>query len=69
MEPYQERVVAEKKELDEKLAKLKAFCFDDGNKTFNTLSSEERNRLERQFDAMQVYAGILDERIAAFTKA
>lgn len=63
--PHQERVVAEKAELDERLAKLKTFIFDDG-KVFNTLDPEERNRLENQFTAMTRYSAILGQRIAAF---
>jgi uncharacterized protein len=65
MKAYQERVVAEKQELDEKLAKLKTFVFGDG-KTFGTLNLQERDRLERQYDAMKAYSDILSERIAAF---
>jgi hypothetical protein len=67
LQPHQERVVIEKLELDEKLAKLKAFAFG-GNPIFGTLPPEERDRLERQFDAMSRYSAILGERIAAFER-
>jgi len=66
MQPHQERVIAEKKELDGKLEKLHAFCFGLDTKIFGSLSPEERDRLERQYDAMKVYSGILAERIKAF---
>ena len=65
MEAYQERVVAEKKELDEKLTKLKAFVFG-GNPIFGKLPPEEWDRLESQFDAMSRYSAILGARIKAF---
>ena len=65
MQPHQERVVTEKQELDEKLAKLKVFIFEDG-KIFNTLAAEERDRLERQYTAMKQYSDVLGNRIAAF---
>jgi hypothetical protein len=65
MQPHQERVVTEKRELDEKLAKLKTFIFEDG-KIFNTLDPAERDRLEDQFTAMTRYSAILGKRIAAF---
>lgn len=66
MQPHQERVVTEKTELDEKLAKLKEFCFGSNTKIFGSLDPQERDRLERQYDAMKLYSGILDERIANF---
>ncbi len=66
MQPHQQRVLIEKQELDEKLAKLKSFCFGD-NKLFSSLNPQERDRLERQYDAMLSYSTILGERIAAFS--
>lgn len=64
MQPHQERVVTEKRELDEKLDKLKAFI--ETNATFKTLPEDEQGRLNRQFDAMAEYSSILGQRIAAF---
>jgi hypothetical protein len=64
MQPHQQRVVDEKKELDEKLDKLKAFI--DTNPVFKTLPEDERSRLNRQFDAMAEYSNILAQRIMAF---
>jgi len=63
MAPYQERVAQEKKELDEKLAKLDAFGRTD---LFASLPADERGRLNRQHSAMEEYSRILGERIAAF---
>lgn len=63
MEDFQQRVVDEKKELDEKREKLAAFFTGS---IFPTLPVEERVRLERQLDAMNEYSSILGERIAAF---
>jgi hypothetical protein len=64
MQPHQQRVVDEKKDLDEKINKLKAFI--ETNPTFKTLPDDERRRLGRQFDAMAEYSSILSQRIAAF---
>ena len=63
MEPHQERVVVEKKELDEKLEKLMAFI---GGPVFLTLDRYEQDRLHRQSDLMDKYSGVLAERIEAF---
>lgn len=63
MAPHQERVVNEKRELDEKLAKLMAFSQTE---TFSGLDPAERERLTRQAGVMEQYSVILGERIAAF---
>jgi hypothetical protein len=63
MEPYQERVVAEKKELDDRLSKLVAFI---GGTVFLALPAAEQIRLADQSHAMQQYSDILGQRIAAF---
>ncbi len=65
MLPYQQRVVDEKKDLDEKLDKLKAFI--ETNPTFKDIHADERGRLGRQFDTMAEYSSILSQRIAAFS--
>jgi hypothetical protein len=62
---HQERVVTEKKELDEKIVKLHKFCFG-GGKTILTIDPAERDRLESQYTAMKQYSDILGKRIAAF---
>ena len=61
--PHQQRVVDEKRELDERLKKLSEFF---SNPIFHGLPEEERSRLSRQRRAMTTYSDILGERIAAF---
>jgi hypothetical protein len=63
MQPHQERVVLEKKELDDKLSKLRLFFTSH---VFETLDSNEQSRLRRQENAMHDYSEVLGERIAAF---
>jgi hypothetical protein len=63
MAPHQERVVEEKRSLDEKLSKLDAF---GRTETFAALPVEEQGRLNRQHSIMEDYSRILAERIAAF---
>lgn len=63
MQPYQQRVVEEKKQLDERLDALQVFFAGD---IFPELDISERSRLSRQSVAMQGYSDILAERIAAF---
>ncbi|MCO4240827.1 hypothetical protein ACFOW3_13325 [Acidovorax facilis] len=62
--PHQQRVLDEKRELDERLSKLDAFILD--NPLFTKLPPDEQERLAQQSKAMAVYSGILDERIACF---
>ena len=61
--PYQQRVVDEKAELDDKIEKLAKFVYGD---TFTNVETDERVRLYRQLVVMKHYAKILGERIAAF---
>lgn len=63
MTSHQQRVVEEKAELDEKLAKLNAF---GQGEIFPTLPAEEQERLMRQSKIMDQYSVVLSERIAAF---
>jgi hypothetical protein len=60
---FQGRVLKEKEELDEKIAKLTAFT---GGGTFATLPDDEQRRMFRQLGAMSEYSAALGERIAAF---
>jgi len=62
MQPFQERVVQEKAELDEKIDKLAAFVPG----AIGIVSFEELSRLIAQLDVMTEYSLILGERIAAF---
>lgn len=61
---FQGRVLKEKEELDEKIAKLSTFVND--KEKYASLSGAEQRRLFRQFDAMRSYSEVLGERIAAF---
>ena len=63
---HQQRVIDEKRDLDEKLTKLGGF-FDTS--IFAALDEGEKSRLERQEEVMTKYSLILGERIAAFTAA
>lgn len=65
MEPYQERVIEERKELEERLIKLVAFI---ESAMFYDLQSDEKLRLQRQRDAMRLYLYILNERVKAWEK-
>jgi len=61
--PHQQRVIVEKAELDARLEKLVPFLSSD---TCHALSFDERGRLKRQAEVMEMYSGILGARIAAF---
>lgn len=63
MMEYQQRVIEEKKALDDKLQRLDPFV---ASNTFKALSLSEQERLNRQLSLMQQYAAVLGERIAAF---
>jgi hypothetical protein len=61
---FQERVITEKRELDNKLDKLQAFI-NEGT-VYAQLPKEERSRLARQATVMIEYSQILADRIAKF---
>lgn len=61
--PYQERVIQEKAELDDKIAKLTAFI-ESAN--FKKVDPREQNRLRIQKHWMALYSQVLGERIEAF---
>jgi len=63
MQPHQERVVAEKAELSEKVDKLETFI---GGSIYTSLPAAEQMRLTRQYLIMQLYEQVLSERIGAF---
>ena len=63
--PHQQRVVAEKAELDSKRSKLLGFFT---TAVFTSLPQDEKNRLFNQSDAMLDYSVALHERIDAFQK-
>lgn len=62
--PHQERVVAEHRELTERLNKLVAFS---RTPQFIGLHVAERSRLQSQARHMSSYAAVLEERIVAFS--
>jgi len=61
--PHQQRVLEEHQELKARIEKLRAFQSTPAHEGLDCL---EKNRLYRQLTAMQTYANILAERIAAF---
>ncbi len=63
LQPFQQRVVDEKAELDERLSKLGAF-FDTA--VFDSLDALEKQRMKSQHDFMSQYSRVLGERIDAF---
>lgn len=63
MKPHQERVVKEKKELDNKLSRLKLFI---ASATFLTLHGNEQSLLAQQASTMTEYSDILRRRIELF---
>lgn len=63
LQPYQQRVVDEKAELDEKIEKLAGFINGDA---LTDVDTDERVRMFRQLVVMRHYAKILGERIEAF---
>ena len=63
LEPYQQRVVEEKAELDSRISSLTAFM---PTETFKGLPEAERRRMGRQWWLMTELSQVLGERIAAF---
>lgn len=63
MQEFQQRVIDEKADLDEKLDKL---CLFSNSRTFASLPIIEQERLNCQRHAMCMYSSILGARIAAF---
>lgn len=64
MKEHQQRVVAERDELKDRLTKLKDFI--GNNPIFSDLPKDEQERLRAQSGAMALYASILDRRILSF---
>jgi hypothetical protein len=63
MQPFQQRVIEERRELRDKLDKLNEFV---ETAMFNKLPHVEKGRMLRQRSLMADYAEVLDERIANF---
>lgn len=64
LQPYQQRVVDEKTELDAKREKLGEF---KNTGLFASLPWQEQERLNTQAHVMTLYSAVLGERIAAFS--
>lgn len=64
MQPYQNRLVEEKRELDEKARKLSDFI--DNIPLFDNIDPDEQNRMKQQCEIMWHYSEILGQRIEAF---
>ena len=64
MEPHQERVIVEKRELDAKLDKLSEFI--DSGKVDVLADKEEAARLRYQRCLMRAYSSVLFQRINSF---
>jgi hypothetical protein len=65
LQPYQQRVVEEKGELEKRLAALNLFI--DGH-VYSELDEAERSRLRQQRYYMNGYFQVLVERIDAFAE-
>lgn len=63
LEPYQQRVVDEKHQLDAKISKLEVFITSP---TFNDLRDIEKDLLISQCNIMKSYSAILNIRINIF---
>lgn len=61
MEDFKKRLIVEREELDDKLAKLEAFI---GSPRFENLDERNRELLVSQRGAMRQYSDILNERIS-----
>ena len=59
--PHVQRMIAEHKELEQKLTKLSMFM--DVSSTFKVLDSSEQDRMKKQRVAMDEYFAVLGERI------
>ena len=63
MQAFQERVVVEKNELDEKINKLSSFIESD---RWSSVAEDEKERMRKQLVAMGEYSNVLSQRIANF---
>ena len=64
LQPHQQRVVEEKKELDSKIKSLQNFI--EMNDTFKAFIEEEKNDMREQLKFMQFYSLTLHRRINRF---
>lgn len=61
--PYQERVVQEKQELDDRILRLTEFTLSHN---FEGVNLYEQQRMSKQLRIMQELSSVLGERIANF---
>lgn len=66
LQPHEQRVVDEKRDLDERLTKLEAFIATPGT-PFEGLDIQDRALLRAQRDTMQALSRILEARINRFS--
>jgi len=66
MEAWQERVIQEAKELDERIGKLRLYIAGGLRSGFGALHVNEQRRLTSQLGYMEGYSNILHERIDEF---
>jgi len=66
MQPHEDRVVIEQKELAEKLIKLRQFI--SSSSIFKKLPADEQARLKTQEFHMSMYWRVLGDRIENFPK-
>ena len=64
LQPHQQRVIEEYRELKEKTSKLGVFILD--NPIYLTLIEEEKKDMQIQYDAMCQYCDALERRINRF---
>jgi CBS-domain-containing membrane protein len=62
---YQQRVITEKTDLDEKLSKLSSFIEREDFRSI--VRTDEQERLIRQKVIMGLYSEVLAERVASFS--
>ena len=63
LQPFQQRVIDERDDLEIKASKLQDFILSD---KFSSVPADERQRLVLQRNLMDAYVIVLDQRIAAF---
>jgi hypothetical protein len=63
MQPHEERVVAEKRELDDKIDKIYEFLYSE---TAEGLKEADAVLLVEQHHVMRLYSAVLGQRIARF---
>lgn len=64
LQPHEQRVIDEKSQLDEKIARLADFSTN--SERYRLLPAEEQCRLRQQLVMMELYSDLLGQRIAAF---